>query len=263
MKIYFVLLFILPLNIHAQKEVDTLSLFFDNDVYELKRIQKIKLDSIDQDTLNLISVVLNGFTNNFASQKYNQALSERRVASVKKYFKNIEINEAKGMGEVPSSSPFQRRVDIITTRSTTDSKISDNKSPINDSLTTSLTQGTVGDKIILKKLQFLPGLDILRDFSQPVIAELLIILKNNPLLKIKINGHVCCGKNNQPSVVDGMNNRTRKQNLSEARARVIFEYLLLNGIERKRLSYEGMAFKFPLGKGENADRRVEIKIISK
>ena len=60
-----------------------------------------------------------------------------------------------------------------------------------------------------------------------------------------------------------MNNRTGKENLSEARAKVIFEYLVANGIEPQRLAYEGMAFKFPLGKDDNADRRVEIEIISK
>jgi len=263
MKLYVALLFLISFSIQAQEKVDTLSLFFDNDVFELKSIQKIKIDSIDQDTSNLVSVVIKGFTNDFASEKYNQKLSERRVSSVKNQFKHLQITEAKGLGEMPSSSPFERRVDIITTRSLPIPKIAEKTPAAANSLDIQMQQATVGDKIILKEIQFLPGVDILRDFSQPVIVELLTLMRENPLLKIKINGHVCCGRNGRPSSIDGMNNRTRKQNLSEARAKVIFEYLIDNGIEPQRLTYEGMAFKFPLGKGDNADRRVEIEIISK
>ncbi len=42
----------------------------------------------------------------------------------------------------------------------------------------------------------------------------------------------------------------------------VYDYLLKKGIKKSRMSYEGMAHKYPLGGSEDKDRRVEILILS-
>jgi len=71
-----------------------------------------------------------------------------------------------------------------------------------------------------------------------------------------IQGHICCTSDN----LDGVNLLTGKRNLSEARAEAVYDYLVTNGIAKKRLKYEGLKNKFPLDKGDKFDRRVELKV---
>ena len=47
-----------------------------------------------------------------------------------------------------------------------------------------------------------------------------------------------------------------------SRAKYVYDYLLKKGIKKSRMSYEGMAHKYPLGGSEDKDRRVEILILS-
>ncbi|PTM08139.1 MAG: hypothetical protein DA407_08815 [Bacteroidetes bacterium] len=85
-------------------------------------------------------------------------------------------------------------------------------------------------------------------------------LNNNSKKRIKILGHVCCTKYKNRSI-DGINTRTGKRNLSSDRAKSVYLYLIKKGITKKRLKYESLASKFPLRKGYDFDRRVEIEII--
>lgn len=124
------------------------------------------------------------------------------------------------------------------------------------------TKFEIGEKIELKGIHFYPGRDDIRNDSKIALEELLIYLKENNTITFRLLGHVCCGKSYDPGR-DGYNNRTGKNNLSEARAKRIYNYLLDNGIEKRRMSARGYAYRYPTGKGDKYDRRVEIEIISK
>ena len=69
---------------------------------------------------------------------------------------------------------------------------------------------------------------------------------------------MCCTEGQ----LDAVDRKTNKRNLSIARAKYVYDYLLKKGIQKSRMSYEGMAHKFPLGGSEDKDRRVEILILS-
>ena len=73
-----------------------------------------------------------------------------------------------------------------------------------------------------------------------------------------IQGHVCCTEGE----LDAIDRKTNERNLSIARAKFVYDYLLSQGIKKSRMSYEGLAHKFPLGGSEDKDRRVEILILS-
>jgi flagellar motor protein MotB len=71
-----------------------------------------------------------------------------------------------------------------------------------------------------------------------------------------IQGHVCCTQNSR----DANDRKTKKRNLSVARAKFVYDYLVKKGVNPKRMKYVGMRRKFPLGGDPKYDRRVEILI---
>ena len=89
-----------------------------------------------------------------------------------------------------------------------------------------------------------------------VISTIAKILKKRKDIHFTIQGHVCC-TNGERDAIDG---RTKKRNLSQARAKYIYEYLLRKGVSSRRMKYVGMKRKFPLGGPQRLDRRVELLV---
>ncbi len=113
----------------------------------------------------------------------------------------------------------------------------------------------VGEKIAIPNLNFIINTFALVPECKIKMFELLFVLENNPKLKIELQGHLCCAKND-------------KQDLSTKRAKSIFNFLIYKGIESKRLSYKGFGVSEPLfsipekDESERAsNRRVEILIL--
>jgi flagellar motor protein MotB len=75
---------------------------------------------------------------------------------------------------------------------------------------------------------------------------------------------VCC-----TNKADGLDYDTNEKNLSEARAKAIYDYLVAKGISENRLSYKGFGHSRPkeliedTPQKEQANRRVEIMILEK
>jgi outer membrane protein OmpA-like peptidoglycan-associated protein len=110
-----------------------------------------------------------------------------------------------------------------------------------------------------------PGRHLILQSSVPALQKLLKTLKDNPKLKVEIQGHVCCTNNGE----DGVDYDTREPKLSENRAKAIYEYLIDKGITKARLSYKGYGRSKPKEPVEDspakeqANRRVEILILEK
>lgn len=115
-----------------------------------------------------------------------------------------------------------------------------------------------GDKLVLNNILFQANSTSLLSRSKTELASLAYLLKNNPTIKIEIDGHV-----NAP----GEKNTDYNLKLSEGRAKAIYDYLIKNGIEASRLSYKGFGntqMIFPNAKTEmemKVNRRVEILIL--
>ena len=122
-----------------------------------------------------------------------------------------------------------------------------------------------GESVAIEGLSFVPGRHLILESAVPVLQKLLKTMKDNPKLKIEIQGHVCCTDGPE----DGLDYDTREKNLSEARAKAIYDYLLAKGISDKRLSYKGFGHSKPkeliedTPTKEQTNRRVEIMIIEK
>jgi OOP family OmpA-OmpF porin len=92
--------------------------------------------------------------------------------------------------------------------------------------------------------------------SYPALDEVVQILKNNPGLKLVIEGHT-----------DNTGTPARNQVLSENRARSVLSYLVKSGISMGRLQAAGYGQQQPIAdnssnEGRATNRRVELKLHS-
>ena len=101
--------------------------------------------------------------------------------------------------------------------------------------------------------------------SAPALKHLLKFMKDNPEVKIEIQGHVNNPASNGKSSKEDLK---KMMKLSEDRAQAVYEYLIKNHIDPSRMTYAGfggLQMLFPNAvnpKQEQKNRRVEIKITS-
>ena len=95
-------------------------------------------------------------------------------------------------------------------------------------------------------------------FAGMVLADMgaEIILVERKDIYFTIEGHVCCTHGER----DAIDRKTKKRNLSVARAKLVYDYLGKKGLDKRRMKYVGMKRKFPLGGEPEFDRRVEIVV---
>ncbi len=191
------------------------------------------------------------------SNAYNDSLSMRRVDAVYRFLvsKGVKVRddyESKGFGEDFDQSPVQsenRKVIIEFERPSAQPETT---------LTEAIRGLKPGDKVRLKNINFHNNSAVIRTSSQPTLYELLCIMEDNPTLKIEIQGHICCQL------------REDVNDTSTARARAIYNFLIRNKINRKRLSYKGFGISQPIHpipeKSEaeaDENRRVEVMVVDR
>jgi outer membrane protein OmpA-like peptidoglycan-associated protein len=253
---------------------DSLSILFDFDRAELKPAAKTQLDSFLATKNQMRSSLLfyiKGYCDSRGTTQYNNALSYRRAFMVKRHliakgFAAEAIVQVEGYGENEplneNRDEAERRLNRrVIMRVATPVEAGNLRAKIADSTTRKGTQ------IVLHNINFVGGSHRFLPSSFPVLRELLDALRYYPNLAIEIQGHICC----IPELdQDGVDIETGGENLSEERAKAVFDYLVNNGIDRSRLSFKGFGHSLPLypypEKSEEeriANRRVEIRITGK
>ncbi len=266
--IFYLILFI-STAVFAQHEEQKYTLFYENDQFELTADHHLILDTIksivEKDS---VDVHIKGYTNSIGSSKYNLELSNKRADPVKEELRAFTIISSTGYGELNSPASANRRVDILVhnkrfhVAEVGEIVIEPVKEPVIEIEAADLIENPkVGDKITLQGIMFYMDRDVIMDESKEALEDLVRFLKRNPKLKFKLIGHICCGDPMKP-YMDLKNVRTGKSNLSEARAQALHNYLVKQGIDKRRIRYFGMAFRQPTGEGDQFDRRVEIEITS-
>lgn len=119
----------------------------------------------------------------------------------------------------------------------------------------SLTPISTGETMVLRNIFFDSGKFSLKDESLAELSKLFEFLKDNPNLKIEIQGHT-----------DNVGSENYNLELSENRAKAVYEYLTNSGIDAARLQYKGLGYSCPLSdntteSGRSLNRRTEIKIL--
>lgn len=265
---HFVILFLISQWNYAQNPDQEFSLFYENAQFELTELHHQLLDSLKGlENKELYDIHIKGYTNSIGEENYNLELSRKRAENVKKELRSFTIISTTGLGELESEEANNRRVDVFIHKkedhiSQVDEVI---EAPISEAVDTlsvaSLIIPKVGDKVTLQGIMFYADQDVIMDESTEALKKLVAFLKKHPKIKFKLIGHICCGDKNNPSL-DLKNARTGKNDLSEARAKSVYNYLIKKGIDKFRMRYFGMAYRNPTGKGDEYDRRVEIEITS-
>ena len=275
-KLIFIFMFSINYLI-AQSNIQHV-VYFETDKYIVPETEKNRLLLFTQDLdINKIKKIsIYGFCDDRGSNNYNLVLSQNRANAIKKLFSFGGINEklisnVDGKGEVLLKivtaedlniiRGLNRKVEINVEYNSPKKevvKVEEEKENI-DNRKKPLTLESnllVGDKIVLNKILFRTGYSYILEESIPVLEKIARILKEKNKVYFTIQGHVCCTANGRDAIDRG----TGRRNLSLARARYIYEYLMKNGVARKRMKYVGLKHKYPLGGDPKFDRRVEIEI---
>ena len=120
-----------------------------------------------------------------------------------------------------------------------------------------MEQLSAGSSFKIDNIYFATNSYEINQVSGQVINEFINYLRVNKSIVIEINGYT-----------DNVGSSADNQILSENRAKSVYEYIISNGIQKNRISYNGFGEEFPVDnndseEGRSKNRRTEFKIISK
>jgi len=257
----------------SQKEL-TQEVYFDTDKYDVPNTEENRL-LLFISTLNDIdieSISIFGFCDDRGADTYNLILSQQRADAIKAIFANNEISETlitnvDGKGEILLKiveeenllkiRGLNRKVEIIVKPKLPKvEKVIAKKPPKEKGVVDLIKESTKGDKILFKNILFKTGYPTVTPNSKKTLESIAKALLERDDIYFTIQGHVCCTQFSR----DALNRKTKKRNLSEARAKYVYDYFANKGIDKKRMRHLGLRRKFPLGGDPQFDRRVEILI---
>ncbi len=246
----------------SAQEKGTESFYFEFDKFDLNQSQINTLKTLSNTPISAFNAIqLYGYCDDRGNDDYNIKLSIKRVTSVQKILlangipqNKIFICEGKGKVVIDKDSvknldktrDKNRRVDLIFVKTA---------SPT--SLKSFPTNPKVSDLIVLEKVVFDLGSSVLSLKAKKELDKIIPTLEKNKSIRFEIKGHVCCTSS---KYIDAIDNETDERNLSINRAKRVFSYLRTKGINPYRMTFKGYGNHFPLGKGDEFDRRVELQI---
>jgi flagellar motor protein MotB len=171
-----------------------------------------------------------------------------------------EVVEAKGKSSYEYSMDVYRNLKIGCTRKGYMFTTVRVKGSTDETVTVEipLTPISVGEKVVLDDIRFVGNEDKVMRQSEASLLLLLRFMQENSNVRIVVQGHV-----NGPTY----KNKKEFIDLSTARAKTVYDFLLVNDIEPDRISYEGignaeMIYPEPKNRDQSeANRRVEVKIL--
>lgn len=113
-----------------------------------------------------------------------------------------------------------------------------------------------GANVVLKNILFETGKHDLLPASVVELEKMMQVLKDNPRIRVQINGHT-----------DNVGKDADNVLLSAARAKSVVDYLISSGISPERLSYKGFGASLPVAdnateEGRALNRRTEMVVLS-
>ncbi len=264
---YIITLLFLVFAISAHSQTDTIYVYFDFDKDRLSEKEQGAFAVLNARDIEVISVTTHCDT--AGSAQYNIDLSQRRLAAVLELIshKEVKFTEALGESRAAASASYDakefRRADIVFTlnrpvlppmeEEEVEEEVVEVVSEEVRKITNSFDEFIEGDSeesviqtsilFYNRSVQYLP-------VSQPELDALCAFMIENPKVKANIRGHICC------------NPYMEWDDISEGRARTVYQYLLQCGIERKRLTYRGFGTSIPFRSPEvtEEDRRLNRRV---
>ncbi|OYQ32236.1 cell envelope biogenesis protein OmpA [Flavobacterium cyanobacteriorum] len=283
--LYFYIILLVTATLSAQEQF---SVYFDSNKHELKKSEQNRLEAWIAANKTSKVLAINGYTDEDGTVGLNDTLAQRRVsyvyATLKGRVKTREDFKARSFGELhqhsknkaenrkatifylpekdlhreneilgikpePEVVTYPSRIVLTNPNGTKQEIILD---PV---FMKQVGQAKPGEKLRLKNLNFYENTFNIIPESRPVLYELLEVMRLHKKLKIKLLGHICCMKSDP-------------RKLSYDRAKAVMRFLTLNGIEKSRLTFEGLGTTQPINpipeknEEERAEnRRVEVLVL--
>jgi outer membrane protein OmpA-like peptidoglycan-associated protein len=287
---FFMLLFFL-----AAKAQEQTIVYFDSNKFDISKSENKKLQDWMQSNPKVKIVAINGYTDEVGTSGYNDTLARRRVDCVFSLVKGkIQIREdykSRSFGEnfqqskvksenrkvtifyllekdlvredeilgIKKSEPIVEKPKKVfkypseLSIENPDGTLTDYK--LNVEFMKQVSEAKTGEKLKIDNLNFVINTFAIVNESRGKLYELLLVMQNNPKLKIEIQGHLCCMTKD-------------RADLSTQRAKAISSFLRQKGIDSARITYKGFGVSDPIfaipetNEGQRAaNRRVEILII--
>ena len=271
-KIQLIIILLFTSCVFAQTKTKTHEVYFETDQFEIPPTEhyRLLLFLSEIEGLDIKKVSIYGFTDDRGSDSYNLVLSQNRANSIKTIFSNNEFDESiitnvDGKGkillklvkeeDIHKIRGLNRKVEIIVEPYSPPrvKEVVVEKQKVEDIIKGELK---AGDKFTLDNILFKTGYSKLLPESKATLESIAQALLERKDIYFTIQGHVCCTQNSR----DAIDRKTKKRNLSVARAKFIYDYLAKKGVDTRRMKYVGMRRKFPLGGEPKFDRRVEILV---
>jgi outer membrane protein OmpA-like peptidoglycan-associated protein len=205
---------------------------------------------------NIEITKLLGYCDSIDTKNYNKKLAERRIESIRSLLEKNGLKFNKNLEKIAFGKDFKQSKIQAENRKVTIFYNEQQIKPIESELTKQIRNSKVGETIKLPNIYFFNNSDQIVAKSQPTLFDLLTAMEENPELKIEIQGHICC------QLVSDIND------VSTARAKTIYSYLIRNKIDRKRMTFKGFGISKPIHKipernetEADENRRVEILIV--
>ncbi|HYG51340.1 MAG TPA: OmpA family protein [Flavobacteriales bacterium] len=258
------LLSLLALAGFSQEQTVSFNVFFNTDSYTVsdKEQSSVKRFLGKMDTVKITGITVTAFCDDRGNTGYNDTLSANRANAVKEFLSGLNypatlFTKIAGRSELP--------IDEASKKGISQQRAQNRRAEITITYTPKASNGIdkilsgkfkVGDKITLSRLLFIGGRHQLLEESYATMDSLTEYLQKNTWFDFMILGHICC----EPPGKDGEDFETGLFNLSEARAKAIYDYLIAKGIAASRMGHKGMKSDFKTGKEDKYDRRVEFEI---
>ena len=274
-KLFRFILIVFCFNFVSSQSKLTHDVYFDTDKYDVPPTEenRLLLFISTLTDVDIESISIFGFCDDIGADDYNLKLSQQRADAIKAVFSNNEISESlitnvDGKGEillkivneknVLKIRGLNRKVEIIVKPKP---EIIEEKPVVETVKKKDVPEQIkgklkVGDKIIFENILFKTGYATVTPDSKKTLQAIAKSLVERDDIYFTIQGHVCCTQFTR----DAVDRKTKKRNLSEARAKYVYNYFVKKGVNKKRMRYMGMRRKFPLGGDPKLDRRVEILI---
>ena len=240
----------------AFAQLDTLVVLFDFDSAELSAEQKESLHFLSGRDFVLVSVEAHCDTS--GSVSYNDRLAQRRLNHVLDFLPGKDVRDRKVVGEKEAAKASRyvadefRRVEVryIFEREVAEDHVIPEREEVVEIVEEVLPENKEVEKITASFEEFLEdetkSAEIIQTsilfynrsvqylpVSEPELEALCVFLQDNPNVKAHIRGHICC------------NPYMEWDDISEGRAKTVYEYLRNCSIDKKRLTYRGYGTSEP------------------
>ncbi|KJD34050.1 flagellar motor protein MotB [Tamlana nanhaiensis] len=275
-KFLIYILFVFGATLGFSQENLKHEVYFETDEYVVPNTEtnRLLLFISKLTDVNIESISIFGFCDDRGADTYNLRLSQQRANAIKTIFSENEISESlitnvDGKGEILLKiveeknllkiRGLNRKVEIIVKPKPPKpvvKVVEKVEKPKEKTVIDKINESAKGDKIIFKDILFKTGYATVTPGTKKNLTAIAEALASRPDIYFTIQGHVCCTKYSR----DAIDRKTKLRNLSEARAKYVYDYFAKKGVDKKRMRHLGMRRKFPLGGDPQFDRRVEIVI---